>query len=44
MSFFNNKKYLANIKEIEKDMDLKKDPSEIDHNVKEWFVKLKRIF
>ena len=36
MSFFNNKKYLvANIKEIEKDMDLKKDPSEIDHNMKD---------
>ena len=44
MSFFNNKKYLANIKEIEKDMDFKKDPSEIDHDMKDMLCEIKRIF
>jgi hypothetical protein len=38
----NDKKYIDKIKEIEKDMDLKRDPSKIDREVKDMLCEIKK--
>lgn len=40
----NDKKYLAQIIEMKKDLDLKGDPSEIDRNVKDMLCEIKKGF
>ena len=37
----NDKKYLTKVIEMKKDLDLKRDPSEIDMNVKEMLSEIK---
>src|SRR5918995_1395310 len=40
----NDKKYLTQIREMKKDLDLKSDPSEIDRNVKDMLCEIKKGF
>ncbi len=40
----NDKKYLTQIIEMKKDLDLKSDPSEIDRNVKDMLCEIKKGF
>jgi hypothetical protein len=37
-----DKKYIDKIREIEKDMDLKRDPSDVDMNVKDMICEIKK--
>ena len=40
----NDKKYIDKIREMEKDMDLKNDPSKIDRDVKDIICEIKKGF
>ena len=40
----NDKKYIDKIREMEKDMDLKRDPSDVDMNVKDMICEIKKGF
>jgi hypothetical protein len=39
-----NKKYIDKIREMEKDMNLKNDPSKVDNNVKDMLCEIKKGF